>query len=121
EAEWEANPDSAAAFNILRGAAREVGQRQYSIGYRRTGDAGNELRAVLYGSSRTVDNALAVGPPAPAGPTNGTFASLYRRFLGARFDARRRLGADMSSPLLAVGLDVQRSRDHRKNQRSSGG
>jgi iron complex outermembrane receptor protein len=121
QAEWDANPDSAAAFNILRGAAREVGQRQYSIGYRTTTEGGTEMRAVAYGSTRTVDNALAVSPPAPAGPTNGTFASLYRRFLGARFDARRQLGADARAPRLAVGLDVQRSRDHRKNQRSSGG
>jgi iron complex outermembrane receptor protein len=120
-AEWEANPDSAAAFNILRGAAREVGQRQYSVGYRSTFTSGNELRAVLYGSTRTVDNALAVGPPSPAGPTNGTFATLYRRFLGARFDYRHALGSEVTSPKLAVGVDVQRSRDHRKNQRSSGG
>ncbi len=121
QAEWDVNPDSAASFNILRGASREVGQRQYSVGYRRTGDDGNELRAVVYGLTRTVDNALAVAPPPPAGPANGTFATLYRRFVGARFDARRRLGDGAAAPRLAVGFDAQRSRDHRKNQRSTGG
>jgi iron complex outermembrane recepter protein len=120
-AEWAVNPDSAAAANILRGASREVGQRQYSVGWRRTGEFGNEMRALVYGSTRTVDNALAVAPPAPAGPTNGTYATLYRRFVGARFDARRRFGDEATSPLLAVGLDAQRSRDHRKNQRSTAG
>ena len=33
-AEWEAAPDSAAAVNVVRGASREVLQRQYSVGWR---------------------------------------------------------------------------------------
>ncbi len=120
-AEWEANPDSAAAVNVARGASREVGQRQYSLGWRWHGDAGAEARVVAYHMSRTVDNALAAPVPAPAAFNNGLFSTIRREVAGARADLRRRLGAAAESPMLALGFDAQRSRDVRRNQRATGG
>lgn len=118
-AEYEANRDTAALANVRRGAAREVSQRYASVRLRSEGNRRN-WSAVAYGQRRFVDNALAVAPPGTAGPTNGTFSTLDRRVTGARFDAARVVGA--SRPVrVAAGLDLQRSFDVRRNQRSSGG
>ncbi len=121
QAEWDANPDSAAAVNVARGASREVGQQQYSVGWRWNGGQGDEARVVAYGMSRTVDNALATPAPPPALFANGLFSTIRRGVTGARADVRRRLGASPAGAVLALGLDAQRSRDARRNQRATGG
>lgn len=118
-AEWAANPDSAAAANVRRGARRAVAQRHISARLRGGGDDGGWSVAV-YRQSRSVDNPLATAPPAPAGLTNGTYSTIDRRVLGARFDGARRLPGRWA-PRLAAGLDVQRGRDARRNWRSTDG
>jgi iron complex outermembrane receptor protein len=118
-AEYEANPDSAAAANVNRGARRAVSQRYASVRLRGSG-AGTEWSAAAFGQRRFVDNPLAVAPPAPSGPTNGTYSTIDRRVLGVRFDASR-AAIRGSSLRLAGGLDAQRSFDIRKNRRSTGG
>ncbi len=118
-AEYALNPDTAALNNVRRGASREVSQRYLSLRLREAGERG-EWSASVYGQRRFVDNALAVAPPAPAGPTNGTFSTLDRRVLGLRLDASRTL-ARAGAPRLSGGVDVQRSHDVRRNQRSTAG
>lgn len=119
EAEYLLNRDSASAFNVRRGASREVSQRYASLRLQGTMDEG-AWSAALFGQRRFVNNALAVAPPAPAGATNGTFATLDRRVTGARFDASRQLALPWS-PRLSGGLDLQRSLDVRRNRRSTAG
>lgn len=121
EAEWNKNADSAAAANIARDASRAVGQKQYSIGWKTTDERGDGLHVVAYALARTVDNPLATPPPAPAGFTNGTYNTIDRRLGGARLDVTRALGAAANTPVLTTGLDYERSRDLRKNWRSTGG
>jgi iron complex outermembrane receptor protein len=121
KAEWDVNPDSVASANIARGAFRAIEQHQYSVGWRHTGDNGNALRAVAYYLTRLVENPLATAPPAPAGAANGTYSELRRRFFGARLDAQRTLGDAARAPRFSAGVDLQRSRDFRKNWRSTGG
>jgi iron complex outermembrane receptor protein len=124
EAEWRINPDSAAAANIARGASRAVGQHQYSLGWKYALPDGGNLRAVAYGLSRSVDNPLATPPPGPAASrtfANGTISIIKRRVLGARVDAEHPLWTSTAAPRVALGVDLQRSRDHRENWRSTGG
>ena len=118
-AEYALNPDTAAVANVNRGASREVSQRYLSLRMRQALPT-LEWSAALYGQRRFVDNALAVAPPAPAGPTNGTFSTIDRRVTGARVDASRTLPGPARARI-AAGLDLQRSVDVRRNQRSSGG
>ncbi len=120
QAEYDANPDSAALANVNRGASREVSQRFVSARLRGAMGRG-EWSAALYGQRRFVDNALAVPPPgAPTAPTSprGTFSTLDRRVTGARVDLRR----DFTDALrLTTGFDLQRSFDVRRNQAATGG
>lgn len=118
-AEYAINPDSAAANNVRRGASRAISQRYASVRLRQVRALG-EWSATLYGQRRFVDNPLAVSPPAPAGPTNGTLNLIDRRVLGLRLDASRRLAFGWQ-PRLTGGLDVQRSNDGRRNIRITGG
>ena len=118
-AEYEANRDTAALANVRRGAAREVSQRYASVRLHSAGDD-RSWSTAIYGQRRFVDNALAVAPPAPAGATNGTFSTLDRRVTGARLDASRTVGG--TRPVrVAAGVDLQRSFDVRRNQRSTAG
>lgn len=118
-AEYALNPDTASRTNVNRGASREVAQRYLSVRLQRTVGA-VEWSGAVYGQRRSVDNALAVAPPAPAGPTNGTFSTLDRRVVGARFDASHR-SSGARRTRLAAGVDLQRSADVRRNQRSTAG
>jgi iron complex outermembrane receptor protein len=120
-AEYAANPDSAAAVNIARGASREVSQQQVSLRARHTSDAWGEWALVGFVQRRFVDNALATAPPAPAGSANGTYATLNRWVTGARLDGSRALCACRGAPTLSLGLDLNRSADIRRNRRSTAG
>jgi iron complex outermembrane receptor protein len=121
KAEWDANADSAAAANINRGAARSIEQHQFSAGWRRGFSGGSTLRAVAYYIARDVHNPLAAPPPPPTGPTNGTLSTIDRGVAGARIDVARSFGESVAAPRLTFGLDAIRSRDHRRNWRSTGG
>lgn len=118
-AEYALNPDSAAANNVRRAASRAISQRYASVRVRQEMTQG-EWSATLYGQRRLVDNPLAVAPPAPAGPTNGTLNLIDRRVLGLRLDGSRRLGRAWA-PRITAGLDAQRSNDGRVNQRITAG
>ncbi len=118
-ADYAANPDTASLSSVRRGASREVDQRYASVRLRQTRGA-LEWSGALYGQRRFVDNALAVAPPAPAGPTNGVFNTIDRRVTGARLDASRTFAGAWSARISA-GLDLQRSFDVRRNQRSTAG
>ena len=120
QAEYDANPDSAALANVNRGASREVTQRYLSARLRGSMARG-EWSAALYGQRRFVDNALAVPPPgAPTAATSprGTFSTLDRRVTGARVDVQRQLAEAWR---LTTGFDLQRSFDVRRNQAATGG
>jgi iron complex outermembrane receptor protein len=122
QAEWDANPDSAAATNVARGASREVAQHQYSLGWRHTAAAsGDGVRVIAWHLTRTVDNALATPPPPPAAAANGTYNNIQRMLSGVRVDGTRTLGGGGSAPRLTAGIDAVRSRDNRRNWRSTGG
>ncbi len=118
-AEYDANPDSAAANNIRRGARRAVSQRFVSARLH-VDDAPVSWSASIYGQRRFVDNPLATAPPAPAGATNGTRGLIDRRVTGIRLDGSRRFDARWS-PRVSVALDVQRSHDTRSNMRTTDG
>ena len=118
-AEWAANADSAAATNLRRGARRAVAQRHLSARLRGETTDG-EWSISVYRQARSVDNPLATAPPAPAGPTNGTYSTIDRRVIGARLDGVRRLRGSWT-PRVAAGLDLQRGQDARRNWRSTAG
>ena len=119
-AEWRANPDSASAFNIRRGAGKTVGQQQLSLALRRDGGAGGtSLGVTTWGIRRDLENPIAAPPPGGGTtPASGTLVSIFRGVGGVRVDAERALAAGLRA---AVGGDVQRMRDHRRNQRDTGG
>ncbi|HYV98001.1 MAG TPA: TonB-dependent receptor [Gemmatimonadaceae bacterium] len=121
KAEWDVNPDSAAAQNIARGASRAVAQHQYSVGWKTLLSGGQTIHAVAYYLTRAVDNPLATPPPTSPGATKGTYSEIRRHFGGARLDVRQPFGQSGYAPVLNVGLDAQRSRDNRRNWRSTGG
>ncbi|MCE9600976.1 MAG: TonB-dependent receptor [Gemmatimonadetes bacterium] len=118
-AEYAINPDTAALNNTRRGAQRSVSQRYLSL--RAHKDEGPVTwSASLFGQRRFIDNPLATAPPAPAAPTNGVRNTIDRRVTGLRLDASRTVAAAWE-PRLSVGLDVQRSHDVRRNERTTGG
>jgi iron complex outermembrane receptor protein len=119
QAEYELNRDTAALNNVRRGASKETSQRYLSLRARRLIEGG-EVSASLYGQRRFVTNALAVAPPAPAGPANGTFSTIDRRVTGMRTDVSREFAARWK-PRLAGGFDLQRAFDVRRNERTTGG
>jgi iron complex outermembrane receptor protein len=123
-AEWRANPDSASAFNILRGAGKTVDQQQLSLALRRdAGSAGGTtLGLTTWGIRRDLANPIAAPPPGGGTtPASGTLVTIDRGVGGLRLDAARPIGAGPRAPTLAIGGDVQRMRDHRRNQRVTGG
>ena len=100
EAEHAANPDSAGVNSIVRDARKDVNQQQLALTLRHSDRAGR-YSASLYGFHRDLFNPIA---------TN-VVIDLDRWAGGIRLDGSRRLG-DMTA---AVGLDLQRMRDDRKN------
>jgi len=114
-AEYVANPDSAAANNIRRGADKDAKQQQLSLGLRHFDAAGNEYEATVFGLLRDLANPLAAPPDINPGPTAGTYVAIDRAVGGARLSASRRLGSAETSPRLNAGADVQYMRDDRQN------
>ncbi len=122
-AEFLANPDSAAANNIIRRADKDVKQQQLALGVRHFDPAGNQYDMTLFGLLRDLANPLAAPPPPGGGPGPdvGTYVDIGRAVGGARVSTSRRLGAVERSPRLSVGADLQRMRDNRRNFRAVGG
>jgi iron complex outermembrane recepter protein len=114
-AELLANPDSAAATNILRGADKDVQQQQLALGLRHFDGTGNEYDVSLFGVLRDLKNPLAAPPPGPFVPNQGTYVTIDRVVGGARVSGIRRLGTQPAAPRLSLGADVQRMRDDRRN------
>ena len=118
-AEYALNPDTAALNNTRRGAQRAVSQRYLSFRAHRD-DGPLTWSASVFGQRRLIDNPLATPPPAPAAATNGVRNTIDRRVTGIRLDASRAIDRAWD-PRLSFGLDVQRSHDVRRNERTTGG
>ncbi len=119
--EYDANPDSAAPNNILRGADQDVQQQQLAFGVTHFDGAGNEYNATVFGLLRDLENPLAAPPDVGGGPTNGTYVRIDRAAGGLRLTMARALGAAGQAPRLTAGVDAQRMRDDRQNLVSDGG
>jgi iron complex outermembrane receptor protein len=120
-AEYLANPDSAAASNIRRGADKDAQQQQLALGLKHFDAAGNEYEVSVFGLLRDLANPLAAPPDINPGPTAGTFVAIDRAVGGLRLSTTRRLGASEAAPRLVTGADVQRLRDDRQNFVSNAG
>jgi iron complex outermembrane receptor protein len=121
QTEYVANPDSAAASNILRGADKDAQQHQLALGIRHVDAGGNEYEGTVFGLLRYLKNPLAAPPPPPVTPTSGTYVDIDRAVGGLRGSMSRALGSGGSSPRLTAGVDAQLLRDDRSNFRSDGG
>jgi len=119
--EYQVNPDSAAASNILRGADKDVNQQQLSLGLKHFDAAGNEYDVTLFGVLRDLANPLAAPPDIDPGPTHGTFITIDRVVGGLRVSGSHRFGSAETAPRLVAGADVQRLRDDRANFVSDAG
>jgi iron complex outermembrane receptor protein len=120
-AEFAANPDSAAAGNIRRGADKDVQQYQLATTLRHSDQRGNAYDLALFGLKRELENPLAAPPPQGPGATIGTYVRIDRLVGGARASATRALAASPLAPRVSVGADVQYLRDDRRNFRSDAG
>ena len=119
--EYTANPDSAAANNIRRGADKDAQQHQLALGVRHFDAAGNEYETTIFGLIRDLANPLAAPPFNGAPPTAGTYVAIDRAVGGVRGSLNRRLGASENGPRLTAGVDLQRMRDNRQNFVSDAG
>jgi iron complex outermembrane receptor protein len=120
-AEYNANPDSAAANNIRRGADKDAQQYQLALGMRHYDATGNEFETTVFGLLRDLANPLAAPPFTGAPPTAGTYVAIDRAVGGARAGINQRLGSGEKSPRLTAGADLQRMRDDRQNFVSNAG
>ncbi|HEX5633997.1 MAG TPA: TonB-dependent receptor [Gemmatimonadales bacterium] len=119
--EYNANPDSAPANNILRGANNSTEQQQLSASFRqRWTRMRSELQVVAFGLSRFVENPLATGPAGPPS-VRGIYNEIDRKSGGVRTSFAFSPGESYRTPRLTAGLDYQRLRDERLNQRSVSG
>jgi iron complex outermembrane receptor protein len=119
--EYTANPDSAAASNILRGADKDVQQQQLSLGLQHFDAAGNEYEVTVFGLLRDLANPLAAPPDIDPGPTHGTFVTIDRAVAGARVSGTHQFGTGTPAPRLVAGADLQGMRDDRANFVSDAG
>jgi iron complex outermembrane recepter protein len=119
--EYVANPDSAAASNIRRGADKDAQQHQLALGVQHFDAAGNEYEATVFGLLRYLANPLAAPPPTGITATSGTYVDIDRAVGGARGNFTHRLGVSELAPRLTAGADLQRMRDNRRNFRSDAG
>ena len=120
-AEYLANPDSAAASNIRRGADKDAQQQQLALGLKHFDAAGNEYDVSVFGLLRDLANPLAAPPDINPGPTAGTFVAIDRAVGGVRLSTTRRLSGAEAAPRLVAGADIQRLRDDRQNFVSDAG
>lgn len=120
-AEYLANPDSAAASNIRRGADKDAQQQQLALGLKHFDAAGNEYDLAVFGLLRDLANPLAAPPDINPGPTAGTFVAIDRAVGGVRLSTTRRLSGAEAAPRLVAGADIQRLRDDRQNFVSDAG
>jgi iron complex outermembrane receptor protein len=123
--EYNANPDSAAAANIRRGAANDIKQQQVSLTYQnRFPSHDASINVSAFALWRQVQNPLAIAPPGGQGaeaPIAGVYIQIDREAAGARATAGYRPGTSWRSPLLTAGIDFQRMHDDRQNVRSLSG
>ena len=119
--ELVANPDSAAANNIRRGADKDVQQQQLALGLRHVDAAGNEYGVNVFGLLRDLENPLAAPPPGPSSRPPAPTSRIDRAVGGARASGTRRSGAEATAPRLTAGADIQRMRDDRQNFVSDAG
>jgi iron complex outermembrane recepter protein len=119
--EYTANPDSASASNIRRGADKDAQQYQLALGMHHFDATGNQYEATVFGLLRDLANPLAAPPFAGAPPTAGTYVAIDRAVGGARVGLDQRLGGSETSPRLTAGADLQRMRDDRQNFVSNAG
>ena len=120
-AEYAANPDSAAASNIRRGADKDAQQYQLSLGLKHFDEGGNEYQATVFGVLRDLANPLAAPPFSGAPPTAGTYVAIDRAVGGARGSLSHRLGKGALAPRVTAGADLQKMRDDRENFVSDAG
>ncbi len=124
-AEYNANPDSAAAANIRRGASNDIKQQQVSLTYQnRFASHSASINVSAFALWRQVQNPLATAPPGdqgPAAPIAGVYVQIDRSAGGARATGSYRPGTSWRSPLLTAGIDFQRMNDDRQNFRSLSG
>jgi outer membrane receptor protein involved in Fe transport/serine/threonine protein kinase len=120
-AEYAANRDSSSATNIRRDASKAISQNQFSLRLRHDASDGGSYSATAYVVRRFVDNPLSTSPPGTAGASVGTYSTINRWVTGARLDASRPLCLCDHAPRLAVGIDIERSLDLRRNSRATGG
>ena len=124
-AEYNVNPDSAAAANIRRGAANDIKQQQVSLTYQnRFASHDASINVSAFALWRQVQNPLATAPPGDQGaatPIAGVYVQIDRQAAGARGTAGYRPGTSWRAPLLTVGVDFQRLHDDRQNFRSLSG
>jgi iron complex outermembrane receptor protein len=121
-AEYNVNPDSAAAANIRRGAANDINQQQVSLTYQQhfVSHSG-AINVSAFGLKRAVQSPLGTAPPGDQGadaPIAGVYVQIARQVGGARATGAYRPGTSWRSPLLTAGLDFQRMRDDRQNFRA---
>jgi iron complex outermembrane recepter protein len=119
--EYLANPDSAAASNILRGADKDAQQHQLALSLRHFDAEGNEYEATVFGLLRDLANPLAAPPDINPGPTAGTYVAIDRAVAGTRLSTSHKLGGNEESPRINAGADVQFMRDDRQNFVQNGG
>ena len=110
-AEVEANPDSAAAANIIKKADKEVSQGQLGFTLKHYNSRG-ELNATIFGVTRDLENPLATPPRGGAPADQGIWQSLDRKAGGMRLSADQALTANHRFRV-TTGIDLQRMRDNR--------
>ena len=124
-AEYNVNPDSAAAANIRRGASNDIKQQQVSLTYQnRFASHDASINVSAFALWRQVQNPLATAPPGNQGaetPIAGIYVQIDRQAAGARASGGYRPGSTWRSPLLTAGIDFQRLHDDRQNFRSLSG
>ncbi|HXW97708.1 MAG TPA: TonB-dependent receptor [Gemmatimonadales bacterium] len=120
QAEFFANPDSAAANNILRKANKSVSQGQLALSLTQHTSHG-QWDVTVFGVLRNLDNPLATPPPTGPGPNIGTYTTIDRQVGGARLSTVQHLGDGDHAPEITAGVDAQRLRDDRASFRSIAG
>ena len=115
--ELVANPDSAAANNIRRGADKDVQQQQLALGLRHVDDGGTSTGSTCSGCCATWRTRSRRRRRAPFVPTAGTYVRIDRAVGGARASGTRHLGAEATAPRLTAGrrhpADARRSAELR--------